>query len=415
MHNIAKRIPAALLAAVVLVYCTLFVGLTAKAELFGALFDIEDVLTNDDETELNALLRDTAQEVGFCIGVIFTDNLRGQSAREYTEKFYDESFGSNSDGIMLMINGDFSSDCLDWVTGNGDHGAQLALQSQEILSAAYDGLNKNGFRGVVESFCAYLTGGAAAAEEVHKGYNAVLSDLDDVLTDSEELEALSVMQNTANAIECNVGVVITSDLGGKSDRAYADDFLDDCFTFGSSSIVLLYNNDRSNMNYVDWISTCGRGTDLYDARIDSIFDSVYDGLDPNDNYLRSIKYFCRYLENHTFDTSGNYVTYDSIDEEINLLDVVILMFFPCVFGLVFALVISFSVAGTYKRKKPISAAAYIENGRTRYTRKNDLFIREFTTHHTVSSSSSGGGHHSGGGGHHSSSHHSHGGGGGRRR
>lgn len=80
-----------------------------------------------------------------------------------------------------------------------------------------------------------------------------------------------------------------------------------------------------------------------------------------------------------------------------------------------SIVVTTVVARGYKKKAPISAANYLDNSVTRFSVKNDIFLREFTTHFSSSSSSGGGGHHSGGGGHHSSSHSSHGGGGGRHR
>lgn len=418
VYNV-KRITAAVAAVVMFLACVSGFGITAFAaeNVQGVLFDIEEVLSESDRQEMNDLVSDTAEKVGFNVGVIFSDDLGGMSAREYTELYFDTVFGEKADGVMLLINGDFSGgDSSDWLCGAGEHGEKLAMQSQDILSSCYYGLNKSGFRGLTESYCEYLLKDAGIDSEnsgVPSGYRAVLSDLDDKLTDAEETELLSLMQETANHIECNVGVVITDDLLGKSDSKYANDFLDECFTFGSSSIVLLYNNDKSNMNYVDWISTCGRGSDLYDSRIDDIFDDVYAGLDPNDNYARSIRFFCEYLSEHDFDTSGYYDTDSPISALMSFGDVATFMFLPTVFGLVLAFAIAGSFAKSYKKKKPISATAYIDANRTRFTRKNDIFVREFTTHHTISSSS--GGHHSGGGGHHSSSHHSHGGGGGRRR
>ena len=421
MVSNVKRITAAFAAVVMFLACFAGFGLTAGArtEIQGVVYDIEGVLSDSDKAEMDVLLADTAEKVGFNVGIIFSDDLTGMSAREYTELFFDGVFGEKADGVMLLINGDFSGgDSSDWLCGAGEHGEKYAMESQDILSSCYYGLNKSGFRGLTESYCEYLLKDAGIASEnsgVPSGYRAVLSDLDDKLTDAEEAELLSLMQETANHIECNVGVVITDDLLGKSDSKYANDFLDECFTFGSSSIVLLYNNDQSNKSYVDWISTCGRGSDLYDSRIDDIFDDVYAGLDPNDNYARSIRFFCEYLSAHDFDTSGYYDTDSPISTLMSFADVATFMFFPTIFGLFLAFVIAGSFAKSYKKKKPISASAYIDTNRTKFTRKNDIFVREFTTHHTISSSSSSGGHHSGGGGHHSSSHHSHGGGGGRHR
>ncbi len=90
-----------------------------------------------------------------------------------------------------------------------------------------------------------------------------------------------------------------------------------------------------------------------------------------------------------------------------------------VIGLIAATIVTIivvsSVVKGYKKIKPISAANYIDQSRTRITRQVDQFVREYTTSHVVSSSSSGhgGGRHGGGGGSHRSG--GHGGGGGRHR
>ena len=123
----------------------------------------------------------------------------------------------------------------------------------------------------------------------------ILADYDDNLTDAQESEALAIMQDTADEIMCNIGIVITDDLEGRTDSGYADNFLEQNFTFDSNSIVLFYNNNQSDTNNLDYISLYGRAYDIYDKKCDVIFDSVYEGLEPDDDYARSIEYFCEAL------------------------------------------------------------------------------------------------------------------------
>lgn len=417
----AKRITAALAAAVMFLACFCCLGLFARAEtaVQGVVFDIEGVLSDSDKAEMDVLLADTAEKAGFNVGIIFSDDLDDMSAREYTELYFDTVFGKKADGVMLLINGDFSGgDSSDWLCGAGEHGEKYAMQSQEILSACYEGLNKSGFRGLTESYCEYLLKDAGIASEnsgVSSGYRAVLSDLDDKLTTAEETELLALMRETANSIECNVGVVITDDLRGMSDERYIDNFIDTNLGFGSSAIGFLFNNDRTNMNYADMISAMGDASDIYDPHADQIYDMVYSGLG-EDDYYSAILQFCESLKKYKNNANPDWVT-APISIEHNISDILISFFFPSTFGLVIAIAVAGSFAKSYKKKKPISASAYIDTNRTRFTRKNDIFVREFTTHHTISSSSSSsrGGHHSGGGGHHSSSHHSHSHHSGRRR
>jgi uncharacterized membrane protein YgcG len=100
------------------------------------------------------------------------------------------------------------------------------------------------------------------------------------------------MQSTAEKIECNVGVVISADLNGKDSRNYADDFADDSFGYGSDNVVLLLCNDQIHF---DWISTYGRGTDLYGSNTDRIFDELYAGFDSS-GYYAAVVDFCNALQ-----------------------------------------------------------------------------------------------------------------------
>lgn len=412
----AKKLLAAFTAVGMALALLLGASITAAAEYYySVLVDLADVLTDDEEDKLLQYLNDTAQLAECNVGVIITNNIHGQTARAYTEDKFDSTFGKDSDGVMLLINNDYDSGYGDWLTAEGNAVERFGKKSDAVLQAMYDGLNSGGFYGAVKGFCDYLRpdGGESVS------YHAVLNDLDGVLTTSEKDELCALMLNTANEIEVNIGVVITNDLQGKSDEAYTNDFLDSSFGFGSSSIVLLFNNDRSNMDYVDWISTCGKGSDWYDRKIDRIFDRVYDGLG-DDDYCDGIRSFCSALK--TYAGSGSSTLVDSPvtdfrDNAESFGTIIRFLMFPIAISLVIAIVITCCVASTYKRKKPVSASHYMDKSRTRFIHKSDTFIREFHTSRRVSSSSSGGGggRHSGGGGHHSSSHSSHGGGGGRRR
>ena len=366
--------------------------------------DIEDVLTDEEETKVRDLLSRTVSEVDCCVGLVFTDDLRGKTSREYAEQCFDSAFGADANGVLLVISGDIGNS--DWLTAEGEAEKLYGAHSDKLLTACYEGLNRGGFYGLAESYCGYLTensGGSAVIPE-YSSYQIVLVDYDGVLS-SDEISALeSYMQATADKIKCNVGVVIAADIGGRSEVDYADDFLDSSFGYGSNSIVLLINNDT----YVDRISTCGDAQDMYNSRVNSIFSYIDSDL-KNENFCQAITDFCTYLQNHTGGGGNSYTVSEPISNDLNVFDYIAVLFIPTVIALILSISITCGVMAGYKKKKPVSAASYLETNRTKYRVKNDIFLREFTTHHTVSSSSSGG-HHSGGGGHHSSSHHSHGGG-----
>ncbi len=249
-----------------------------------------------------------------------------------------------------------------------------------------------------------ICGMPAFADEYDSYYTAALSDYDGVLSADEETELLSLMFETANDIECNVGVVIADDLGGESDHKYAANYYASSFPKGSSAVVFLFNNDKSSPPpNADYLYTYGKGTDVYLPKDDNIFDAVYDVL-YSSGYYAAIKNFCKALSRYN---NGGSV---SVGIEIDLMAVFI--------ALVIDIVITLSVMGGitrgYKKKAPVSAVGYLDQSRTRFTKKEDVFVREFTTSHRISSSSSGG--HGGRSGGSRGSHRSGGGGSrGRRR
>ncbi|MCH5208256.1 MAG: TPM domain-containing protein [Oscillospiraceae bacterium] len=255
----------------------------------------------------------------------------------------------------------------------------------------------------------------------------VLSDLDNCLSEAEEKALLEEMREVAEKTGLNIGIVITAELDGKKSKKYADDFSDDNFGLDSNSIVLLLFNSHDLPQYskeVDQISTSGNAIDLFEKRINSIFDRIYDELEnknvrsdlpstPNvykhyssANYYIGCMKFCAAVERYGDPAMAFWN--GVVDFLISHL---FAMFIGGIIGLVAALVFSSSIKKSYTKKSPISAAQYLDKNRTNITRREDIFIREYTTSYTTSSSSGGhgGGGRSGGGGGH------HGGGGGRHR
>ena len=232
------------------------------------------------------------------------------------------------------------------------------------------------------------------------------------------------MQETADEIGANIGVVLTNGVGPGNEQRYTDNFLNESFGEDSSSIVLMLV--KAGTGEQDWISCSQHANDIYGNRVSSIFDEVYRGLDSGsgDNYPLAIEYFCSYLRNNRtpyaggdynidYDYDGYYDDYDDGNRIYFSATHVIAL----IIAAVIAAVTVNHISACYRKKTPISARAYVENNMTKFTGRSDVFVREFTTSQRISSSSSGGGgghRSSGGGGGHSRSG-GHGGGGGRRR
>lgn len=205
-----------------------------------------------------------------------------------------------------------------------------------------------------------------------------------------------ILDSTAREIHANVGVILgNASLDGLSERSYAKEFHNRSFGEYSDSIVLMLVQAGSGK--VDQIYCTDRAYDMYQPRIDSIFDAVYDGLDSSggDNYYAAVTNYCAYLRSH-----------DSVPPKV---DINIGHVGGVIVALIIAVCVANSQAAKYKKRAPVSARRYMDGSLTRFTQRGDVFVREYTTSHRISSSSSGGSRHSGGGGHRS------GGGGGRRR
>lgn len=236
-------------------------------------------------------------------------------------------------------------------------------------------------------------------------YDAVLLDLDECIPDDREAELTEYMRKTAERVECNIGVVITAELNGKTDKQYSEGFLNDTFGRGSSSVVLMLLNTHDNPEYAgfyDQISLDGRGHDYYNKYANNIFDRVYDGLDTS-GFEEAVRDFCDALVKYK--GSAGKISINDADGSYALYVGALLV------GLVLSLIITHNVAAKYTKKAPVSAANYLDGSRTVVTNQKDTFVREYVRSYSTSSGSGGsgggGGHSSHSGGHRSGGHSSH--------
>lgn len=306
-----------------------------------------------------------------------------------------------------------------------------------------DFCNKSGIKRIIAAaasalFAVCLFAFLPVKAQADSSYDISLEDLDDCLTAYEEDKLEAIMQTSADKIKCNIGIVITADLEGRTGKGFADKYSDDKFGKDSDSIVLLLLNRHDKPEYKDatvyrdWISTDGRARDLYDDHIDGILDKTYRGLDndfpggePEHKYevYTTTNYGEGYFNTDSvqFYMAGKYFckALVSYKNPISRFFNNVVYFFASypLFAVIMLIIPIFIMAGAvkstvskYTKKAPISASQYIDKSHFKVKREVDRFVREYTTSVTVSSSSRGGGH---GGGHHGGG--GHGGGGGRGR
>ncbi len=264
----------------------------------------------------------------------------------------------------------------------------------DYFNDLYKNINKDPFEGVRTKTSVYKV--ALLDADFH--------DSDDgCLNSSEEAKLLELMQETADKIQCNIGIAITSDLHRMSDESYVRKFHDEMYGEYSDSISLLLLNTHGNPSYTtyeDQIYNTDRAYDLFNKRLNKIFDRIYKAIDRDaDDFYGACSNFCAALKSYG---SG----FGAFLSKFNISGTLIIAML--IFGSAVSIIVVKSFQSGYKKKKPISASHYIDKSRTRITRQVDQFVREYTTSVHLSSSS-GGGRGGGGGGHRS------GGGGGRHR
>lgn len=374
----------------------------------GVLCDKLDAFPNENEDDLIELLECTAAAIEMNVGVV-AENKIVSSEEKNAKNFCEENFGAGTDSIVLVFAPEGSGD-VDYIYMSGRAYDVFDPQLGKLYDAVYYGYNSGAspnYTLALTQFCEYLlTNVDGYVSDVKDGitYMAVLEDYQDALSYEEETELLQRIQEAADYIGANVGVVLTNGLDGQSSSRFTDNFLDTHFGENSSSVVLMLV--KSGTGEEDWLSFTKDAYDIYYPKTKHIFNAVYRGLDRGgDNYPEAIKEFCNYLEVNRWESSSG-----SSGSSFHLNAITL-------FGLLFSLVLSFvivsNVAARYKKKALVSARAYLDNSMTRFTEKKDVFVREYTTSCKVSSSSGGGGRSGGGGGRSHSG--SRGGGGGRRR
>lgn len=247
---------------------------------------------------------------------------------------------------------------------------------------------------------------AVSAKE-YKSEKVYISDSFNHLTETELDEVAEKAESFAEKTGYNVGVVITDDIGSKSEVAYSDDSYEKVFGKNVDGVMILINNDT----YVDHISTARNAIIMFDdRRIASILAYAHGNL-KDENFAAAIDDIL-YKMNEFYDEgepeSNSDYYYNDITDEIERKFPIgtFLMIFVPVF-LVSSVVIFFCIKMSYRFKKAEAARVYMNSSATFFREKSDTFIREYTTSHRISSDSSGGG---GGGFSGSSTHHSSGGG-----
>lgn len=270
--------------------------------------------------------------------------------------------------------------------------------------------------------------------------NCRLYDEDNFLPAEDQAEINQMISDVSREIDMYVAVCILdesgTDLSDYQCEAYADDLYDAKFNvpYGKETdgVLLLLNMPT---HYIH-ISTCGLGELYYyngssDNRIDAMWNHLVSYMRSSD-YTGAVNQFCEDLKSyqdkgfpknaHTYNYGTGQYAY-AYKGELHFADKLPWWFnynwklwgvIGLIVGGLTSLISMVIVKSNYKFTKSLNPTNYISQKDTRYTVKDDVFIRTHTTKHRIDTdrSSGGGGGFSGGSSHTSSGGFSHGGGGG---
>ena len=300
-----KKVLTTLAAVLILIpLFSLLPNITAKADAYYEIYleDIDDVLTAEQWESLYTLMRTTADTAHCNLGIyVITDLKEFDSVWDYSEKALTNYFGENS--LVMVYHKQTregqSTKYYSGVAANGNADKIYGNHSFELSTLVISTAMSSGDVAAIEEFCERITkygeksyGSWDGSEYKNssdelkiKGdkYKAALADYDDCLTKAQEEHILNYMETTARKVKCNVGIVITRDLDGKSDVSYIRDFSDDIFGYGSDSISLLLLNRHGNPAYAGYKDQLDRTGAAYkfDKYVDEIYDELYYALDKN--------------------------------------------------------------------------------------------------------------------------------------
>ena len=200
--------------------------------------------------------------------------------------------------------------------------------------------------------------------------NCKVHDFDDSLKDSEEEKLNKKVAKAADKIDANVAVVITSDKAGRPSEMYAKEVYTDLFGANSDGVLLLIDNDTE----YDYIFASGKIRSKYDRYADSFMDDISPCVKKGD-YVSAVEEFADNIDLSAYKKSG---TMKRIAK-------------GALIGVVVSLVVCLLIAKSYKSVKKYEAKNYEVKGDTRFSRKDDRFLREYTTKTKIESNNDGSG------------------------
>ena len=397
-----------------LALCLLLCLTAAVPALAATKSYIVDELAKLSAEELAALNQTAAgleQEYGFYVGLVMTENTGDGSLIAYLRATFEQN-AAGADGILLG----YDPQAKKWAALRVGKAQTVFSEADEDALWALFAAGETWYTSV-DAYLTSVTDRLAAAggsdEPPAEQPTHRLCDAADLLTASEESALLAQLNDVSERQNCDVVVVTTNTLNGKSPMAYADDYYDEHGYRPDGVLLLVSMEDR------DWyISTAGFGiTAVTDAGREAMADQFLGDLSAG-NYLTAFSTYAQLCDDYwTQANTGN--PYDvgnlddipgySADDEL-VSDRLTFVVISLGIGLVVAFIGTAAMKSKLKsvRRQP-AAASYLKTDSLHITQARETFLYRHVNRVAKPQSSSSGGSST----HSSSSGVSHGGGGGK--
>lgn len=284
-------------------------GRTSSADL---VVDQADLLTDDEEDALRETLEEISARQQMDVAVVTTDDSEGKTAEEYADDFYDYNgygYGDGNDGILLLV----AMDTREWHITTTGAAIDAFMYDIEIVEGSFlSDLSVGNYYDAFDSY-ARICDDIITSYKEGTGYEednsySLLVDKAALLSDGEEAEVLSALEEVSTMHGVDVAVYTTNNTNGMSAMDYADD-LQDSGNYQDDCVLLLLAMDLREW----YIATRGTCIDAFsDSDIQEIGDAMLSDLGDGD-YAGAFKKYAKlcdqeltaYEENPGADDGGS--------------------------------------------------------------------------------------------------------------
>ncbi len=124
----------------------------------AVLADYDDCFTDSEENDLISYMQMTANEIECHVGIVTSSDLRGMNDKQYAVQFYQDSFGSGSNAVVLLFCNDHVN--YDYIYTYGLGTDKFDSRIDDIFDDIYDALGDDAdsydYYQASMSFCSYM-------------------------------------------------------------------------------------------------------------------------------------------------------------------------------------------------------------------------------------------------------------------